>query len=206
MVDDIFAALRAAAKGSGWSVKQDILAKRVDGSVLAVHPRRGEEGIIEFRAKPVAWDELLWSILQIKGNEQKPASFHLIGAFTCDVPALVSEGMVAAGTDATVAAQMVELALTCHQKPSLWNGYVLADTIAAEQPCQPYRYHMTRVVERICSGYRQTAQMICKDAIAGALDCRRIFSSTDNLTAPDAKGCRPGLTFFELAQIWMSRH
>ncbi|MDO5895775.1 hypothetical protein [Agrobacterium sp. Azo12] len=76
MKDDLNSAVRAAAKGSGWSAKHDTLVKRLDGSVLAVHPRRGSKGFTEFRAKPVAWDQLLWSILQISGNDKMPASFH----------------------------------------------------------------------------------------------------------------------------------
>lgn len=206
MKDDLNSAVRRAAKGSGWSVKHDTLVKRLDGSVLAVHPRRGSKGFIEFRAKPVAWDQLLWSILQISGNEKMPASFHFTGAFTCDTPALMH--LTIADTDGhdTVAIKMLELAARCQGQTGLWSGYSLSDAIAAEAPNQPYRYHMTQVIERIAAGDRQSANFICQQASSGALDIRKSFSSTDNETPLDATGGRPSKTFFELAQLWMNRH
>lgn len=109
MTDDLPKAVRAAAKGSGWSVKRDILSKRVNDYALAVHPRRGTRGIIEFRAKPFAWDHLLWSILQIDGNQKKPVSFHFSGAFTCDTPALRQEKTRPQASHKELAQQMVHL-------------------------------------------------------------------------------------------------
>lgn len=91
MSDELFKQIRTAAKGSGWSVKRDVLIKRAGDHVLAVHPRRGRQDILEFRAKPIAWDHLLWSILQIEANMKQPTSFHFTGAFICDTPALLQE-------------------------------------------------------------------------------------------------------------------
>ncbi|WP_157757136.1 hypothetical protein [Pannonibacter phragmitetus] len=93
MSDELFKQIRTAAKGSGWSVKRDVLVKRAGDHVLAVHPRRGSQGILEFRAKPIAWDHLLWSILQIEANMKQPSSFHFTGAFICDTPALLQEAV-----------------------------------------------------------------------------------------------------------------
>lgn len=206
MKSDLNSILRAAAKGSGWSVKHDTLVKRLDGSALAVHPRRGSRGNIEFRAKPVAWDQLLWSILQISGNEKVPVSFHFSGAFTCDTPALAQVAVTDTDGSDTVASKMLELAANGQRQTTLWNGYSLNDAIEAETPNQPYRFHMTQVVERICAGDRQSADNICQQANAGVLDIRHSFSATDNEILPDAEGRRPSMTFFELAQVWMSRH
>ncbi|WP_313617096.1 hypothetical protein [Agrobacterium sp.] len=206
MRDSLYPAVRAVAKGSGWSVKRDTLVKRLDGSALAVHPRHGSKGIIEFRAKPVAWDQLLWSILQIRGNEKQPASFHFWGVFTCDTPALAQMAVAETDENSAIAEKMRTLAIRCESESSLWNGYDLDKAIKAETPDEPYRYHMTRVVERICKGDRTTAGIICQQANAGQLDIRRTFSATDNERPPDARGGRPSMTFFELAQVWMSRN
>jgi hypothetical protein len=206
MAEKLFPAVRSAAKGSGWSVKRDVLSRHIGEHVLAVHPRRGSQGVIEFRAKPISWDHLLWSILQIEGNEQKPASFYFTGAFTCDVPALVQETLENLDDHETTAKQMVRLAIQCSQSPSTWQGYDLMQAIAEERPEQPYQYYMTHVVERICSGDRKTAKKVCEDALSGALDLRHTFSSMDKLSPLDKQGCRPSLSFFQLAQIWMRRH
>jgi hypothetical protein len=106
----------------------------------------------------------------------------------------------------TVAIKMLELAARCQGQTGLWSGYSLNDAIAAEAPNQPYRYHMTQVIERIAAGDRQSANFICQQASSGALDIRKSFSSTDNETPLDATGGRPSKTFFELAQLWMNRH
>ncbi|MCQ9147738.1 hypothetical protein [Ochrobactrum sp. BTU2] len=206
MTDDLPKAVRAVAKGSGWSVKRDILSKRVNDHALAIHPRRGARGIIEFRAKPIAWDHLLWSILQIKGNEKQPISFHFIGAFTCDTPALLQETVDPQASNTELAQQMVHLSERCLQLVSTWQSYDLLVAIEEEQPQEPYRYHITRVLDQICSGNRQAAHDICEAARAGRLDIRRSFSSVDELTSLDSNGRRPSLTFFQLAKLWMSRH
>ncbi|WP_374635896.1 hypothetical protein, partial [Paracoccus sp. (in: a-proteobacteria)] len=206
VTNELSKAVRAAAKGSGWSVKWDILSKRINEHALAVHPRRGIPRIVEFRAKPCAWDNLLWSILQIEGNEKKPVSFHFTGAFICDTPAIVQENIEMPVDNEKLAQQMVNLSRRCLQMASTWQGYDLDQAIAKEQPQEPYRYHTTRVLERICSGDRQAARDICAAALQGDLDLRHRFHSVDKLMPPDADGRRPFLSFFQLAQLWMSRH
>lgn len=206
-VSDLLAkAIRTAAKGSGWTVKRDVLSKRMDDQLLAVHPRRGSIGRIEFRAKPAAWDHMLWSILQIEGNDLQPTSFHFTGAFTCDSPALLQQDLEPSASHEQFAREMVQLAKRIPHMVSLWQEYNLARAIADERPQEPYRYHITRVVERICCGDRQTASEICDAARQGELDLRGFFSSTDKLTPPDANGRRQSLSFFDLARLWMSRH
>ncbi len=206
MLDTLPAALRASAKGSGWTVKRDLLVKRVNLSVLAVSPRRGAPDMLEFRAKPIAWDDLLWSILQIDGNEKLPTSFRFIGAFTCDTPALDHMDFVRTSSPEALASQMLSLAENGSRRPDLWDGYNLDDAISAEPRHQPYRYHQTRVLDRLCAGDWQAAQTICSDALDGALDCRRTFSGVDKQVPADTAGRRPSLGFFELAEIWMSRN
>lgn len=206
-VNDLLAkAIRTAAKGSGWTVKWDVLSKRMDDHLLAIHPRRGSIGRIEFRAKPAAWDHMLWSILQIEGNDLQPASFHFTGAFTCDSPALLQQNLEPSASHEKFAREMIQLAERIPDMVSLWQEYDLDRAIADERPQEPYRYHMTRVVERICCNDRQTASQICDAAFHGELDLRSLFSSVDKLTPPDANGCRQSLSFFDLARLWMSRH
>lgn len=148
-------------------MKRDILAKRVDDYALAVHLRRGALGIIEFRAKPIAWDHLLWSILQIDGNEKQPVSFHFTGAFTCDTPALRQEEIESQASNKELAQQMLHLSECCLQMASTWQGHDLLRAIEDKQPQQPYRYHVACVLERICSGNRQAAHDICEAAGSG---------------------------------------
>ncbi|MDO5658474.1 MAG: hypothetical protein Q4G36_09160 [Paracoccus sp. (in: a-proteobacteria)] len=206
MSNEFSKTLRTAAKGSGWSVKQDTLSRRIGAYALDIHPRRGSVGCIEFRAKPAEWDYLLWSILHIKGNEKAPVSFHFWGAFTCDTPALIQQDIAADETDERKADQMVRLAAHVAQRADIWEGYDLGRAISNETPQQAYRYHMTRVVERICHNDRETAHEICDAALKGELDLRGFFSSTDDLAPLDDTGHRPFLSFFQLAQIWISRN
>ncbi|WP_122520675.1 hypothetical protein [Pannonibacter phragmitetus] len=206
MSDELFKQIRTAAKGSGWSVKRDVLVKRAGDHVLAVHPRRGRQDILEFRAKPIAWDHLLWSILQIEANMKQPTSFHFTGAFICDTPALLQEAVKPQAPPLELAQQMLQLAERELQMAEAWQRYDLLQAIDNEQPKQPYRYHITRVVERIWSGDRQGAHEICAAAQAGALDVRHAFSAPDKLTPADVEGRRPSLSFFQLAQLWLSRN
>lgn len=206
MSDSLSKAIRAVAKGSGWSVKRDILSRRIGDYFLAVHPRRGSKGRIEFRAKPAAWDHMLWSILQIEGNETKPVSFRFTGAFICDSPALLQHDLEHTASHEEIARDMVQLSERISHMPEVWQGYDLARAIASEKPQEPYRYHMTLVVERICRGDRQMAREICDAALSGKLDLRSTFSSSDKLSPTDANGRRQSLSFFHLAQLWISRH
>ncbi|MEP4194587.1 MAG: hypothetical protein ABJL99_03025 [Aliishimia sp.] len=199
-------ALRIAAKGSGWSVKRDLLSKRQGEYVLAVHPHRGFNDCIEFRAKPIVWDRTLWSILQIEGNEAKPASFNLTGAFICDCPALVQENLADdSDTDARTIEHMVELSRRVLEIPEVWQDYDLTQASEQEQPQQLYRYHMTHVVDRICRDDYEGAANICVSALNGDLDLHQTFSSTDKLTSSGPDGRRDSQSFFDLAQLWMSR-
>ncbi|HEY0212378.1 MAG TPA: hypothetical protein VGC40_02150 [Paenirhodobacter sp.] len=163
-------------------------------------------GRIEFRAKPAAWDHLLWSILQIEGNELQPVSFHFTGALTCDSPELLQHDLEPSASHEKIAHGMVQLSERIPYMASVWQEYDLARATADERPQEPYRYHMTRVVERICCGDRQTACEICDAALGGELGLRAPFSSTDTLIPADANGRRLSLSFFLLSQLWMSRH
>ena len=133
-------------------------------------------------------------------------SFRFTGAFTCDSPALLQHDLELTASHEEIARDMIQLSERIAQMPEVWQGYDLARAIADERPQAPYRYHMTRVVERLCRGDRQTAREICEAAFRGELDLRHIFSSTDKLSPTDANGCRQSLSFFHLAQLWISRH
>lgn len=109
-----------------------------------------------------------WSILQIEGNEKKPVSFHFTGAFICDTPAIVQENIEMPVDNEKLAQQMVNLSRRCLQMASTWQGYDLDQAIAKEQPQEPYRYHTTRVLERICSGDRQAARNMCGSIARGS--------------------------------------
>lgn len=206
MSDPLSKAIRTAAKGSGWSAKRDVLSRPMGEYVLAVHPRRGSIGRIEFRAKPAAWNHMLWSILQIERNETQPPSFHFTGAFTCDSPALLTHDLEPIASHERIARDMVQLSKRAMHMPDVWQDYDLVRAILDERPQEPYRYHVTRVVERICCGDRQTAREICNAALGKELDLRASFSSTDKLTPPDTNGRRPSLSFFQLALLWLRRH
>ncbi|WP_298938396.1 hypothetical protein [uncultured Ruegeria sp.] len=205
MGDALSNALRKAAKGSGWSIKQDMLSKQNEGYAFSVHPRRGALGCIEFRAKPIVWDTTLWSILQIEGNEAKPVSFRFSGAFTCDCPALIQEAVDDLKTNPETAEKMVELSSRALEKRNIWQGYDLSKAAEREQPQQLYRYHITHVVDQICRGDHQSAQQICTAALNGDLDLRHTLYSTDKLAPTRPDGSRESRSFFKLAQLWMDR-
>lgn len=206
MTDFLHATVKAVAKGSGWSAKRDILVKDVDDWALAVHPRRGAAGVIEFRAKPRAWDRLLWSILQIDGNDAMPVSFHFTGAFTLDTPALLQEDVADHRTPAAVAQQIAGLARRGLDASDLWRDHDLDLAIAQEEPQQPWRYHMTRVVRYISAGNRNAAVALCRAAMREELDVRRRFQSPDMLADPGPDGRWRVLDFFQLAELWMQRN
>jgi hypothetical protein len=147
---------------------------QLDGYVAAVHPRRGPPKVIELHAKPIAWDHLLWSILQISGNEQLPKSFHFIGAFTCDTPALATEEVDHLSPPSEMAGQLIDFAKRYSDKPVIWAGYDLAKAIKDAMPQEAYRFHMTQVVERIHSGDRVSAAVICEEAEAGKIDIEEV--------------------------------
>lgn len=93
---------------------------------------------------------------------------------------------------------------------------------------------MTRVIERICANDRTDAMQICKDAQAGLLDIRSVFSSLDSQARPKPQkpsfgqslfkcfkmtsatekqeplnimiANKPSLSFFELAILWGQRN
>lgn len=189
------ASLRQAAKGSGWSVKKDTLAHKVNNWVLFTRPSRLNTDSIEFHAKPIIWDQLLWSILQIEGNNTKPASFHYWGAFVCPTPALVQCKINNNSNIENCAKQFVEFAIHSQAEDSLWKNYDLNSAIENETPNITYRYHMTRVIERIVANDRPAAVQICKDAKAGLLDLHSVYYGTDLLSPASYKPTKAGLSF-----------
>lgn len=197
--------LKILAKGTDWTVKRDILIRAMADHVLAVHPRRGTTGVLEFRAKPIAWDNLLWSIMQIEGNETLPPSFRFVGSFICDVPALIQQDMAPAAEPQAIADQMMTLAAHAISDEKLWTNFDLEEAISNERPSQPYRYHMTRVLERITAGDHRTARDICTNVIRKGADLRNVLYSTDRQLPADKQGRRPSLSFFELAILWLDR-
>ena len=121
-------------------------------------------------------------------------------------PALATEEIDLLSTPPEMAGQLIDFAKRYGEKPEKWLGYDLAKAIKDATPQEAYRFHMTRVVERIDAGDRVSAAVICEEAQAGKMDIRRSFSSTDKHAPPDAKGRRPSLSFFELAQVLMRRN
>ncbi len=135
MQQDPFAkALRKLIKGTGGTSKQDTLVCHVGAHVLGVHPSRLVTGAVAFHAKPVAWDHLMWSILQINGNEALPITFHYTGAFVCATPALDRQTLRREPLEPEDAARMIAFGDRCRANRPLWQDHDLEAVIASQDP------------------------------------------------------------------------
>ena len=88
---DLEVALRSAAKGSGWKVKNAVLFRQVEDWFIAAHHRsiavEGGVGFqVEMMAKPMLIDPLYWADNGLAPNINEPLSFRYWGAFICGVP------------------------------------------------------------------------------------------------------------------------
>ena len=81
---EIGRAVNRAAKKAGWIARAGTLSTRRDGIALQVYEFAGR---LQFKAKPVVWDDIFWRIMQIAFARKPSPSRHWWGT-ACHVPIL----------------------------------------------------------------------------------------------------------------------
>lgn len=203
--------IRAAAKGSVWKAKGGVLVCRQGDWVLSVNIAMigwiARPGEFEFRAKPIYWDTLLWSILQILENEKQPITFHYWGTFTCQTPPLAEKFPFFCRTDEAKASALLKFAEKHRVSDRLWKDISFDEMlkISPDRRRRPYINQTTAIVALIASGDVDAAKRRCRQGIRGELADRVTIMSEDKLARPDANGHRKSLTFYQLALLWLER-
>lgn len=111
--DGLSRAVRDAARGSGWSAWSGTVS-RVDAG-LAFHACEFA-GRAQFFAKPVAWDECIWTLLELETPPRRSPSFHFRGV-KAPVPPIAA-AQITARDAATVASELLAFADAEHQRAS----------------------------------------------------------------------------------------
>lgn len=106
------AALRGAARGSGWGQKQGALFRQEGAWFVAGHLRMlttpdGPRPHAEILAKPMALDPLYWRDMSLSENARQPLSFRYWGAFVCGTPVLDVRALPADGDAEARAAALI---------------------------------------------------------------------------------------------------
>ncbi len=88
--------LRVASKGTDWRQAKGVVFRQSDEWFIAGHWRNVSaaplDGLrIEIMAKPMAIDPMLWEVMELQENNNKPLSFRYWGAFVCGTPVLEYE-------------------------------------------------------------------------------------------------------------------
>lgn len=195
--------LQSTAKGTGWSAKQGVISRRWEDWAFSAEIYSGRQ--FRFFAKPVAWDYLLWDILQIEGNKKKPATFHYWGAFTCNTPP-VCERAIKLGQLSTddLAQTLIDFADQSKNDHDWRKGMSfeqmrdLASTEALKQD-----YTMTHVISLMSDQQYDAAKALCRQALNEEIQIRHVFSSFDKDDVPDSEGRRPSKSFFKLAEAYL---
>ena len=181
---------------SEWKKSSCALFRQSNGIyqdiLISVH-RNSAATTTELRIKPMALDPILWDILDIPENRDKPLSFRTWGAFTCSgIP--VYEAQIESPGDAAgdVARRLTEL----YKAKINLADQVLSDKpfseLAASHPNQVERgaYAVTLVASLINDGNLDLAYDTANSYAAGVL------SSCSNLVSS-------GKSFHQLAVEWL---
>ena len=100
--DGLVRAVRDAAKGSGWTAWSGTLSRVDDG--MAYHVSEFAQHI-RFYAKPAAWDDWVWRLLEVETARRRSPSAHFRGVHA-RVPA-VARCAVTARAPADIAAEIL---------------------------------------------------------------------------------------------------
>lgn len=195
--------LQSAAKGTAWPAKQGVISSRSDGWSFSAEVYSGR--LFRFFAKPVAWDYLLWDVLQIEGNQKKPATFHYWGAFTCNTPPICERdaevGQLSTDDLAQTLIDFADQSKNDHDWVKGMSFEQMRDLATSEALRQDYT--MTRVISLLSDQQYDAAKALCRQAISGEIPIRHIFSSFDKNGLTDSEGRRPSRSFFELVEIYL---
>jgi|GEM_PF-1542229 len=198
--------LQSAAKGTPWTAKQGVISSSLNGWIFSVdfHQKK----ILRFFAKPVAWDHMLWDILQIEGNQKKPVTFHYWGTFTCKTPAICELCVDEEGLSTDDLAQAIISFADQGKDDRDWQKGLsfeqMHDLASSDMLRQDYT--MTQVISLISNQRYEDAKTLCQQAVRGEIPIRHVFSSFDKNEVPDRQGRRPSRSFFELAEIYLEKN
>ena len=203
--------LRSAAKGTPWRAKQGAISNKSKGWVYTADIScRGDmchhEHLFRFFAKPVAWDYILWDILQIEGNDKQPVTFHYWGWFTCKMPPIceLSADLEMLSTDDDLAKALIDFAQQNKKDLDQTQGLSfdqMCNLASAHELRQDYT--MTQVIALISNQQYKDAIKLCQNALQGKIRIGYEFSSLDRNEMPDQQGRRQSRSFFELAQTYL---
>jgi len=195
--------LRSATKGTPWLAKQGVISGSSDGWVFSADLQH--ERLFRFFAKPVAWDYMLWDILQIPENKKKPITFHYWGAFTCKTPAIHELVVNAEHFSADDLAQAFIYFADQSKNSHDWRSGLSFEQILnlASATMLKEDYTITKAISLISNQQNRDAKTLCQHAISGKIQTRYVLSSFDKNEVPDDQGRRPSRSFFELAEIYL---
>jgi hypothetical protein len=159
---------------------------------ISVH-RNSSVTTAEFRIKPMALDPILWDILNIPENRDKPLSFRTWGAFTCFGLPVYETQVEQSGDTPDIVAD--KLAAICSEKATLFRAALSSASfseLVAAHPNHVERgaYAITLVTSLINDGNLELARQTASAYVSGALKSCAHFESA-------------GKSFHQLALDWL---
>lgn len=159
---------------------------------ISVH-RNSSVTMAALRFKPMALDPILWSILDMPKNCDKPLSFRTWGAFTCSGLPIYGTQVEQSGDTPEIVAE--KLAAICHDKAALFRDALSSapfSRLVALHPNHVERgaYAVTLIASLINDGNFELARQTANAYASGALtSCANIESA--------------GKSFHQLALEWL---
>ena len=181
-------AVRALSEGSGWVARAGTLSQRSAGHALHVFEFAGW---LQFRAKPIIWDEVFWSVMGITFSRKPGPSRHFWG-HSCLVPSIAAIELT--GSTAQARAQDTLSFAETIAKSMKGAPLRLADLMqrAVVQP-RANDHVETEVVEHLAAGELEAARKICRDVLRKA----RPVSFSHRIVHDGVS-----YSFFERASVW----
>ena len=177
-IEGIAPAVRQAAENTGWKVREGSLSLIENGATF--HASIFAD-TMNFRAKPIQWNEIYWSIMNMTFKRTPQATRHWT-SFSLPVP-IRAQAQVREGAADKAAAALIAFADTGKARTTT------IDRLPGVRfaPDRDDDFQMARIVERLALGDPKGARDIAEGVVAG-----RIRSSFNHNAA--------GGSFFELAR------
>ena len=175
-IEGIAAAVRQAAEDTSWKIREGSLSLIEDGATFHAWIFADT---MKFRAKPLRWNDVYWSIMGMPFKRPPQATRHWAG-FSLPVP-IRAQALVPDGTAQKAAAALLAFAEAEKARTTA------LDRLPAVRfpPDRDDDFQMARVVERLALGDPEGARIIAEGVVAG-----RVRSSYNHYA--------PGGSFFEL--------
>lgn len=167
------------------AVYQDLL--------ISVH-RNSVVTTAELRFKPMELDPILWDVMDIPENRDKPLSFRTWGAFTCSGLPIYATQVESPGDTPSMVAE--KLAALCHDKATLFMDVLSTSSFSALVAAHPNQvergaYAVTLITSLINEGDLELARQTAYGYASGALSSCASFESA-------------GKDFHQLALDWLN--